>query len=358
MKMRRNGSRLRLQKVVLPVTNPQAPKIRVGVAGGMNITRVSTALASLLLLVSGGCTQRTENPPDAGNLAAQAPSAPVSRFSWADPLPDGGSDPFLSSPRRLPVLEFDDDILRLAGPVDIENRYPATVMVAVQPETTALPCSGVVIHPRLVLTAGHCVCEQRERALPEGKHEAVIDDSKCAASAKVTTVIYKPPRNPGSDHRWGTGEVHPHPDLNIVLGAQREVISSTADLAVILLDEPLSADFRPVPLAEYEVEINDFVTIAGYGYDEIASVFSGDRRFSKNKVLKFADSGQGRVLIEQPGRHLYRLDSGGPCLREAPHGATLVGVSSRSLGEGAAFTSIIPYLAWLRAQLRSLEKQP
>lgn len=133
------------------------------------------------------------------------------------------------------------------------------------------------------------------------------------------------------------------------------MLSSTADLAVILLDEPLSEAFRPVPLAANEVELNDFVTIVGYGYDEISDGFNGDRRFSKNKVMEFATPGQGRVRIEQPGRHTYQLDSGGPCLREGPQGATLAGVSSRNLGEGAAFTSIVPYRNWLHAQMRRLD---
>lgn len=325
-------------------------------AGDVRILRVSFTRVILLLLVSGGCVQRTEGSSDAGGIAIQTPSAPVPRFIWADPLPDGGSDPFLSSERRLPVL--DDNLFRLAGPVDVENRYPATVMVTAQLETTALHCSGAIIHPRMVLTAGHCVCARRERALPEGQGRAVIDASVCAASANVTSVIYKPPREPGSEHRRSTGKIHPHPDLNIVLGAEGEVLSSTADLAVIVLEEPLREDIRPIPLAEREVATNDFVIIVGHGYDEIAAGFDRDRRFSKNRILKFADSGQGRVLIEQPGRHLYRLDSGGPCLHEDFSGTTLVGVSSRSLGKGSAFTSIFPYRAWLSAQLRSLKQQP
>jgi hypothetical protein len=356
MRMRRNGSRLRLQKVELPVTTQRAQKIRVGVARDVLTLRVPFTLAILLFLVSGGCKQRTKDSSDAGSLDMQAPSTPASKFIWADPLPDGGSDPFLSSERRLPVV--DDNIFRLAGPVDAENRYPATVIVTAQLKTTALHCSGAIIHPQMVLTAGHCVCARRERSLPEDQGRAVIDALECAASANISSVIYKPAKEQGSEFRGGAGKIRPHPDLNIVLGAEGEVLSSTADLAVIVLEEPLREDIRPIPLAEHEVAINDFVIIVGHGYDEIATGFDKDRRFSKNRVLKFADSRQGRVLIEQPGRHLYRLDSGGPCLHEDFRGATLVGVSSRSLGEGAAFTSIFPYRAWLRAQLRSLEKQP
>jgi hypothetical protein len=183
----------------------------------------------------------------------------------------------------------------------------------------------------------------------------IIDSSACAASATVTTVVYRPPRETDSDRRGNTGKILPHPALHIAFGAQGEVLSRTADLAVILLDEPLGGTFPPVPLAENEVKPNDFVTIVGYGFDEISDGSNGDRRFSKNKVTQFSPPGQGRVLIEQPGQHPYRLDSGGPCLHDGPRGARLAGVSSRNLGEGAAFTSIVPYRDWLHAQMRRLD---
>ena len=255
--------------------------------------------------------------------------------------------------RQLPLL--DEHVFELAGPIDVENHYPSAVMVTTPLGSTVLRCSGAIIHPRMVLTAGHCVCERHPSSSAEGPVLALIDSSACASSSTVTTVAYKPPRKLDSDRRGATGKILPHPALHIALGAQDEVLSSTADLAVILLDEPLGEAFRPVLLAESEVTPNDIVTIVGYGYDEIEDGFNGDRRFSKNKVQAFAASGQGRVLIEQPGRHTYRLDSGGPCLREGSGGATLTGVSSRNLGQGAAFTSIVPYRNWLRAQMQRLD---
>src|SRR4051794_31877989 len=45
------------------------------------------------------------------------------------------------------------------GESDLTNRYTFTVMIQV-PTTSGktITCSGVLVTPRLVLTAGHCVC--------------------------------------------------------------------------------------------------------------------------------------------------------------------------------------------------------
>ena len=74
-----------------------------------------------------------------------------------------------------------------------------------------------------------------------------------------------------------------------------------------------------------------------------------------NTVTRLATPEDERVLIRQPGGHLYRQDSGGPCLLQGSLGPELVGISSRWLGEGAAFTSTYGYRRWLRDEVRRAE---
>ncbi|MCY1083264.1 hypothetical protein [Archangium lansingense] len=105
------------------------------------------------------------------------------------------------------------------GPTDVENKFlPAVMVTAAMTDSTGRrvmkPCSGVLIHPRLVITAGHCICLSRRptpqellpaRGKPQEKSRAVardrelvgvtlteiIDkDSQCASEPLVTAVQY------------------------------------------------------------------------------------------------------------------------------------------------------------------------
>jgi hypothetical protein len=149
------------------------------------------------------------------------------------------------------------------------------------------------------------------------------------------------------------GRVLPHPALSVVLDSRGHVSSSHADLALIFLSTPV--EFAGLPLAGEEVRVGDSVIIVGHGYDEVEGVFGWERRVSLNQVSRLGMAEDERVLIHQPGGHRYRQDSGGPCLRQGAKGPELVGISSRWLGEGAAFTSIHDYRGWLREAIQRAE---
>jgi hypothetical protein len=185
----------------------------------------------------------------------------------------------------------------------------------------------------------------------------VIDITDCSRSAIIDTVIYQPKEGitnaAASTRDVYEGVVRPHPGLKIHLNEQGQVASSRADLAVIALNRPLAKEFHPASLSDRDVAPGETITVVGYGYDEIADAYGGDRRFIRNKVARDLGPEGDRALLEQTQQNRYRGDSGGPCFREGASTPVLVGISSRNLGEGSTFTSLHRHQGWLKAELQA-----
>lgn len=273
----------------------------------------------------------------------QAPSAPP-----APAAPRTVTSPVAGELGESLALTIEADRLLLAGKLDKENRYASAVVVGARLGEQQKKCSGVLVGRRAVLTAAHCLCASQSASL--------VDASNCAQIASVSTILYTPV--PGLEEEASSssnlyfGVVHPHPAFRVLLNDQGEVVSSVADLALIHLGSPVKEAISPVPLARTEVQPPESIIIAGQAYDELYDRYDQNRRFSRNAATRPPVAGDSRILVRQPAGHLYKGDSGGPCLREASGHSLLVGISSRNLGRGAACTSIHDYRAWVRSEIR------
>ncbi|WP_224244422.1 trypsin-like serine protease [Hyalangium gracile] len=252
------------------------------------------------------------------------------------------------------------DVRQFAGEMDVQNRYLPVVMLSLN-DPMALPdCSGVLLGPRLVLTAGSCVCALREKgALSIARAESRADKSSCVKRVLVTAVAYGEVGNPRFKERTtdmqfhtSAGSVSPHPSLELILDPRGFVVRSQADLATIVLDEPMEEEASEVLLARDEAQVGEALVMAGYGHDEIVGGFHGVRYSRKNKVVGVTPSEGGRIQYEQQGAAAYNGFDGGPCFREAEGRRWLVGVARARADRELVCTSTVTYEAWLHSELQ------
>jgi hypothetical protein len=310
--------------------------------------------------------------------AASAPSVTPARDYVPAELELGATTPVVSESR-----------------VDELNRYQSAVRVRTlflerDAGERARTCSGVLLGPRLVLTAGHCVCHERKPVPPEAHDTKVIDASTCASTATVMLSVYRTGGGASDEdvqpqvQESGPfpGKVQPHAGLKIIYresdessGRKLDTEFSHADLAVIILKEPLQGPVGYARLAEEPVKLGEKLTLVGYGPESQAEGEpEKDRRYGENEVLAIKIDGStfhvGRPLEVDPiyrgekpglvrrrGSYVTKGDSGGPCFRERKGALELVGIARSVLGPPlvlSVYTSTYQYLGWIRAKIKAV----
>ena len=192
-------------------------------------------------------------------------------------------------------------------------------------------CTGVVIAPRVVLTAGHCVSPANGVAIFISKQATPVP----IVAARTA--------------------VHPQYVPNAIQKRMRSI-----DLGLILLDQPLPAPMAPIPLdTGTPVRIDTQYTIAGFGVrDEDDPNVSGELRSGKlaarsplSSILLWAGDANGRGFGACTG------DSGGPIFDADVTSLVAItvwaaGTRGRKCGDLTQGILVAPQRAWIEKTLR------
>ncbi|WP_224371159.1 trypsin-like peptidase domain-containing protein [Hyalangium versicolor] len=243
--------------------------------------------------------------------------------------------------------------------MDISNRYASTVMLTADADRVHASCSGILLSQRVALTAASCLCPPRQSAAHGVPDKGPVGPSACAERAFLRTVRYGKVKYAELEEessekifRGFTGEVRVHPEFKLERDGQGAVLTTHADLAIIILDSPVKDELPQVSFSETEVQDNEALVMVGYGDDPRFLGVPGVRYFRHNKVTQPHGTADGRLLYEQQGAFVFNGYTGGPCFREDTNHRWLVGIASVGSDKELAFTSTYFFRDWLHAELQ------
>jgi secreted trypsin-like serine protease len=238
------------------------------------------------------------------------------------------------------------------------SQYPSLAFIEGVQATAGYACTGTVVAPRVVLTAGHCVEDIESSSIVEPSLIAVATGISNLTKINKTQVssVEKVLAYPGFD----PSQLH-------------------GDAGLLILNEPVDAP--PIALATRAdaalYEPGDKLTVAGWGIDnrntghapnqlqsatvpieEASRCKEGTKRY-----YPFFDAERQVCTLDAPSFHITTChgDSGGPAIAMRTDG-TPVEVGVTSLGDGscnpaspAVFTRVDQISSWVQSWIDAVE---
>ena len=237
-------------------------------------------------------------------------------------------------------------------------QYPSLAFIEGAVATAGYACSGTVVAPRVVLTAGHCVEDLESSSITQPEQIAVatgisnLQHIPPAKVSKVEQVLAYPGFNPSK---------------------------LQGDAGLLILQSPVTAP--PIALAGPEdaalYEPGDSLTVAGWGIDDRATEHAPNQlqagtvpveeakrcKEGTSRFYPFFDATRQVCTLDSPHFKVTTChgDSGGPAIATNPDG-TQVEIGVTSLGDGtcnptspAVFTRTDQIASWVDSWIAAVE---